>query len=312
MDIRFRRGRVQAYRSVVALIMLAGVQAAAQQPGLPAPGQGQDEQVIRWYQDALGNLLPVPPEMLRDFNRQLETSREAASDARTRPQQVFSEADIVSLEPGGKAPEVRLSPGIATVINFTDATGQPWPVAGFVVGDRDSFDVLHPGGSDGAQGPSHLAASPLRNAGWTNLVVSLAGQATPVVLSLLIDRARPHYRLDVQVMALGPNAVVTAGAAVRPPTPGSRELLRFVAAADLPSEAEEITVASVPGTRVWVSPRGEAGRVMWVRTRHALLGPDWTDVLSGSNGVRVYRLPAASMLLFAVDGRTVMARVDLP
>ena len=314
MDVGVRRGRVTAHWSVVALILsLAAEPGVAQDAGLP-PVDGSSADRIVWYRDAVGNLLPVPPELLRDFNARLLLHREAAADSMPRPgpDSVRSEADIVSLEPGGRPPEVRLSPGIATVINFTDATGRPWPVAGFVIGDRDSFDVLHPGGTDGQQGPSHLAASPLRSGGWTNLVVSLAGEATPVVLSLLVDRTSPHYRLDMQVMALGPNAVARVAPESGPPAPGSRGMLKFVAAADLPEDVQEATIDTVRGARVWVSRRIGDERMMWVRTRHALLGPEWAEVLSGPNGVRVYRLPAASMLLFSIDGRTIMARVELP
>ncbi len=141
--------------------------------------------------------------------------------------------------------------------------------------------------------------------------MSLAGEGTPVVLTLMVDLQRPHYRLDVQVMALGPNAVPTRAGAAGPPMAGSRQLLRFVAAVDLPDGVAEAPI-DIGGTRVWVSLSAGDGRTMWVRTGHALLGPEWVETLSGPNGVRVYRLPAASMLLFSVDGRTVMARVGLP
>ncbi len=312
----FRSGGFAAGRPVLALMVgmaLMAAPAIPQQPGLPAP-EGPNDGAVEWYRDARGRLLPVPPEFLRDFNRELLISREAAADARPLPDEIRSEVDIVSLEPGGMAPVVHLSPGIATVISFSDATGQPWPVAGFVVGDRDGFDLLHPAGADGVQGPSHLTAAPLRNAGWTNLVVSLAGSPTPVVLTLLVDRIRPHYRLDIQVLALGPNARASPETQSTPPSPGSRELLRFLAAAGLPEDAVEAGIGNdVGGTRVWVSRPGSDEQAMWVRTRHALLGPEWQESLTGPQGVRIYKLRRpASMLLFAVGGRTVMARVDLP
>ena len=317
MDVGFGRCRLAARRTVYALTLcLTHGSAAAQEGGLPpvAPALGElSGDQVSHYRDALGNLLPVPPSLIRDFHdRQLET-RKAAAGGRPAPEAVRSEADLVSLEPGGRPPVVRLAPGIATVINFSDATGQPWPVAGYVIGDRESFDVLHPGGTDGQQGPSHLTAAPLLYGGWTNLVVSLAGQGTPVVLTLMVDLQRPHYRLDVQVMELGPNAAPGRAAAPGPPMAGSRELLRFVAAVDLPGDLAEAPI-NIGGTRVWVSPSaGDGdGRTMWVRTGHPLLGPEWAETLSGPNGVRVYRLPAASMLLFSVEGRTVMARVELP
>ena len=315
MDVGFRCRCVAAGRTILAVALCLGnQQGLAQQVGLPPvnlPVEDLPAEQVRHYRDALGKLLPVPPNVIDDFQGRLLRNRAAAANDRPEPEAVLSEAELVTLEPGGRPPLVRLSPGIATVINFSDATGRPWPVAGYVIGDREAFDVLHPGGVDGQQGPSHLTAAPLRYAGWTNLVVSLAGESTPVVMTLIVDMVRPHYRLDVQVLELGPNADPTPVSARTPPKAGSRQLLQFVAAVDLPEAARE-TKINIGGTRVWVSPPEDGGRTMWVRTSHALLGPEWMEVLSAPNDLRVYRLPAASMLLFSVDGRAVLARVDLP
>ena len=76
---------------------------------------------------------------------------------------------------------------------------------------------------------------------------------------------------------------------------------------------EAVLGSDVSATRVWITRPGSDEQAMWVRTRHALLGPEWQESLTGPQGVRVYKLRRpVSMLLFAVSGRTVMARVDLP
>ncbi len=314
MDVRLgRRGRPHC-RTVRALTVLAALlapPAGAQEAGLPLDSVTREQ--LELYESAVQSVLPVPPALIDDFHQHLLRVRGAAAKPRRGPPRTRGEADLVSLEPGHPIPVVRLAPGIATVITFADAAGQPWPVAGYVLGDSEGFHVMRQGGVDGQQGPSHVTAAPRREAGWTNLVVTLAGQPIPVNLALTVDPEKPHHRLDVQVMAPGPNSPPGAAALPSAPSAGSSELLRFVAAADVPDAAVETRFDAVPATRVWIDPDTAEGGRMWVRSPHALLGPDWTDVISGPGGVRVYSLsPPAGILLFSVDGVPVTARVDLP
>ncbi len=268
---------------------------------------GIPDETITQYDEAADTLLPVPPEMIQDFNQRLRDAR-AATAHRPAPRQTFSDMNLVSLEPGQAPPTVRLAPRVATVVTFSDITGAPWPVAGFVVGDGANFDIRHPGGVDGQQGPSHLTLAPRAEAGWSNLVVELAGQPIPLALSLQVAPQTPHYRLDIQVMELGPFASVDRGRRPKAPAAGSRELAQYIAAADLPADSREADISDVDSTRVWLRT-GPTGTEMIVRTRHVLLGPDWMETLAGPSGVRVYRMPAVEALLFSVDGVTVIARV---
>ncbi|MDE0254114.1 MAG: hypothetical protein OYG32_04895 [Rhodospirillaceae bacterium] len=296
-------------RTAAALIAaaLAGIGAAAAQQ----PPAGADSR----YGEAAESILPVSPALIMDFNERLRAARGAAS-WRPPPRSVSVDADLASLDPGATPPEVRLAPGVATVVTFSDATGGPWPVAGFVVGDASAFDIRHPGGIDGEQGPSHLTMAPLVEAGWSNLVVELAGAAIPLVLSLGIDPLAPHYRLDIQVLAEGPNARPAREAGSPPPRAGSAWLLRFVAAVDLPAGATELAVPGVGRTRAWlIGGRGEGDggeETIVVRTEHHLLGPAWSEAMAGTGGLRVYRLPAVDALLFSVDGAATVARLRRP
>ncbi|MCY4006143.1 MAG: hypothetical protein OXE84_04845 [Rhodobacteraceae bacterium] len=292
-----------------ATVILSTLVVSAQD--VPDPSVGQFSEIpgeTQWqYDSAVETLLPVPPEMINEFNRRLRESRRAAAH-RPPPLRTLSSVDLVSLEPGQDPPTVRLAPRIATVVTFSDITGEPWPVAGFVVGDQANFDIRHPGGVDGQQGPSHLTMAPLAEAGWSNLVVELAGQPIPIALSLQVEPQAPHYRLDVQIMALGPNAHVDDVLPDRAPAAGSPELAQFIAAADLPDDSLEADVSDVDSTRVWLRG-GPSATEMIVRTRHALLGPEWAETMSGPSGIRVYRMPVADALLFSVGGVAVIARV---
>ena len=304
MDDGLGGGGIANRRTAAALIAaLAGIGAAAAQD---RPAASASE-----YGEAAESILPVSPALIMDFNERLRAARGAAS-WRPPPRSVSVDADLASLDPGATPPEVRLAPGIATVVTFSDATGSPWPVAGFVVGDESSFDIRHPGGIDGEQGPSHLTMAPLVEAGWSNLVVELAGAAIPLVLSLGIDPLAPHYRLDVQILAEGPNALPAREAGSPPPRAGSVRLLRFIAAVDLPAAAKELPVPGVGGTRAWlIGGDGEEESIV-VRTEHHLLGPAWSEAMAGTGGLRVYRLPAVDALLFSVDGSATVARLSRP
>ena len=285
-----------------------------------APGAGQsvaartdaDAGRLTQYEDAVDAVLPLSPRLIMDFNERVRAAR-GASQWRPEPDRRSTDADLVSLEPGTMSPTLRLAPGVATVVTFSDATGQPWPVASWVVGDQASFDIHHPGGVDGQQGPSHLTMAPLVEAGWSNLVVELAGQPIPVILSLAIDPAHPHYRLDLQILALGPNAAAfSPSGAGTAPRAGSPELMKYIAAVDLPDGAVETAVENVDGTRVWLTGKDGGIFGIVVRTPHSLIGPTWSEVMSGPGGIRVYRLPLVNSLLFSVGGGTVIARVAVP
>ena len=289
------------------LAVAAAVTAAAQE--LPPLGSVEETTIdnIQEYNRHLQETMPLTPEMIMNWRRQQAAINEAAH-GQIRPVVTRNDADIVSLEPGETPPMLRLAPGIATTVVFSDATGQPWPVAGYVIGDSNAFEVFRPPGIDGEPGPSHLTVAPLRPAGWSNLVVTLAGAAIPVVLTLTVDPDSVHYRLDLQVLARGPfaqpqPALVGTGM----PRAGSRRMLDFLVGVDVPPDAEERPVSGAADVKVWVMPSED---MMVVRTSWPLLSPAFSEVITGSGDVRVYRLPVSSILLLDIRGRVTRVRVE--
>ncbi|MDE2674053.1 MAG: hypothetical protein OXH65_02985 [Paracoccaceae bacterium] len=264
------------------------------------PPHDQDQ-----YDEAVSELLPATPGQIDDYQDRLEETRTATHDR--DPLRILNRSDIISLDPGGDPPRVRISPGIATVVVFTDATGQPWPVAGYVIGDQEGFDVIQLGSGEEGESSANITVSPTRVAGWTNIIVRLVGEERPVIITLEIDLDEVHYRYDLQILREGPNARPAIGhRTMEVSRPGNRHMLAFIDGVDLPSTAEELMVAGVPGTRAWKDGDG-----MWVRTPWTLLSPDFDEVMELS-GIRVYRLAAMPTLLFFVNGRTLAAEVVLP
>ena len=268
-----------------------------------AHGQQPEGGRDREFDEAVGELLPVSPEEIDGFQESLHDVRSSVHDRREL--EVVSATDLVSLDPGDDPPEVALSPGIATVIVFADATGQPWPVDGYVVGDGEGYDVTQLGTAEGSPA-SHITVAPRKVAGWTNLVVHLQGEARPVILTLQVNPEKVHYRHDIQVLGQGPLARPTIGhQLIEPPRAGNRNMLAFISAVDIPTSARKLEVTGVPDTDIWSD-----GETMWVRTRWVLLSPQFQEVMV-LGGIRVYRLPRIATLLFFVNERTRAAMVDL-
>ncbi len=278
----------------VSIVMLFGKDLVAQQP---VPG-GKDPRL----KAAEEELLPIAPEDIDDFQDKLELNRIAVNNR--KPLQVESTADIVSLDAGTVSPTVAISPGIATIIVFSDATGQPWPLDGFTVGDGAGYDITQL--STDGEAASYLTVAPKRVAGWTNLVVHLKGEARPVILKLEVNLERVHFRYDIQVLGEGPLAQPTLGhQLIEPPRAGDRSMLPFISGVDIPETTHQLKVSGVPNIDVWSD-----GTTMWVRTPWVMLSPQFEEVMVLGD-IRVYRLPRISTMLFFVNERTMAAQVDL-
>ncbi|MEW5423989.1 DotH/IcmK family type IV secretion protein [Amorphus sp. 3PC139-8] len=252
------------------------------------------------FNEAVQQLFPMTPEMIRKLKEIYDESQEAIQE-RPLPNAVV-DADLVSLEPGAPPPTLNVVPGIASVISVFDATGRQWPIRQYVVGNGRDFQVLQLG-----EKSNSLTVTPLSRVGWTNLVVALEGEPTPISMTVSITRDRAHYRHDIQVMAMGPNAEPTpTSVASAGPRPGDSTLLAAVAGVDMPQGARAVDISGIQATG-WLYD-GD----LFLRSRHALLSPRWTGSLSGPDGVRVYRLAPARVVLFSENGRPTRARVELP
>lgn len=278
-------------------------------PPLSSPGDMSREQA-EGYNKAKPAMYPMTPEMIRKFRGEFD-AQQGAAFGKQRPKAIV-DAISASLEPGARPPTLIVSPGMVSTIDFFDASGQPWPFTGYIIGDKEKFQILQLGDSG-----NFLSIAPNVQAGATNLVVSLKPPADgvavpPLTLTIYIDPSRAHYRHDVRIQALGPNAR-TVGLPVSGATggrPGDATLLAVLAATELPAGAKPVGVNFLSGgagvdARGWV-----IGDDLYLRTRLALLSPSWTGSLAGPDDMRVYRLAKTPIVLFSAQGRVVKARIE--
>jgi intracellular multiplication protein IcmK len=257
---------------------------------------------IEGFNEAIDQAFPMTPEMIRKYRKILEANERAAQE-RPEPKEEIS-TTLVSLEPGEPAPLLTVSPSIASVIGFYDATGAAWPITQYVLGNTENFNAIHLG-----EDSNNIVLTPGSRIGFTNLVVVLEGQAKPVTVRVKIAETTADYRFDVQVMLLGPDAQAnnaSAGMTQTVTEAGDSMLLAAISGVDLPKSAKKVNVIGVDA-RGWVVD-GE----LYLRSRHALLSPSWTGSMAGPDGIRVYKINPASVALFSVGGSIVRADIKLP
>ena len=151
------------------------------------------------FDSALEQVFPMTPEMVRRYLRILEEN-ERASTGTPEPAPIRA-AEMIAFDPSAAPPRIHVAPGIATAVGFYDSTGSPWPVRQYVLGDGERFEVIQLGG-----GSNTLTVSALSRFGWTNLIVALSDEPSPVVLRIKVGRDRAHYRTNIQIMKPGPEA----------------------------------------------------------------------------------------------------------
>ena len=279
----------------------AGAQAPAPQDPL-STGRDMNPLKIEGFNQSIEQIFPMTPEMIERY-REIYDEQQRAILARPEPK-ALSTTGLVSLEPGEASPVIYVSPSVASVVGFYDATGAAWPIAQYVIGDGDGFQVVRLG-----EESNNLTISPQKRIGFTNIVVLLKEENKPVTLRVRISEEQVSHRHDIQVMRVGPNAEMNNAVGSASQTveeAGNSLLLAALSGVSIPDGMRPVRVDGVDA-RAWI----HEGSV-FLRSRHALLSPSWTESMAGPDGVRIYRINAASVALFSVGGQIVRAELELP
>lgn len=264
------------------------------QPQAPAsPAQPTAAELA--FQQVLQQLVPMSPDMVRDFRRHVDQTGRAASgpasgalpSARTRSIQL-------TLRPGEVMPNVRLHPGNASVVTFSDMTGAPWPVLSATVGNPQAYALAEAG----ERGRTNMVViSPItQHAVAANLVVTLVGHPVPVIFSLATGTGEVDHRLDVGVRARGPNAVMDPISSSSLAPTNDATVQAFIDGVP-PRGARKLTTSS-RDVEAW-----KLGDMVYVRTPLELLSPAYTARARSVSGTSVYTLVEAPVLLVSQDGR---------
>ncbi len=267
---------------------------------IKTPEQIEAEVREQSFNAALTGLLPMKPAEIRKLLEKYDETRQAIET----PIYPYPKPEIVtqdvSLDPGATPPVIKLSPGHVTIVNFIDVTGQPWPLQD--ISWAGNFEIIKP-----EPGGARIGVSPLSDYAYGNMAVQLLEMKTPISLTLETQREKVHYRFDARVGEYGPYAIAplveTSGTTSL--TAGSSDMAAVLEGV-APSGSEKLAVNGVDGRTTAYSLAG----LIYVRTPLTLLSPAWSSSISSADGMNVYTLKNAPVLLLSDKGQVVRARLS--
>lgn len=264
----------------------------------PTKDATQDEEQRKYltirdeaFKQLVNKTVPLKPEQIVELHKHIDKSQQAMQTAPTTPPQPISSTLTVDLSPGTTPPVIRLASGFVTSLVFVDSSGQPWPVEDYSLGNPSQFNIQW----DKKTNTLFLQSMATYVSG--NLAVRLGDLDTPIMLSLVTGQKEVDYRIDLQVRALGPNAIPpvvdSIGQYSAPPA------LLSVLDGVPPTGSEELTVSGNYG-RAW-----RYNGSLLFRTKLTLLSPAWKHSVSSVDGTKVYELPETPLILASQQGKPV-------
>ena len=257
------------------------------------------------FDAALQGLLPLRPGEIRELLEHFDRTQESVEvPVHPYPKPEVS-VQTVSLDPGVKPLVVNVAHGHVTTINFVDDTGAPWPVENITW--AGNFEVIEvEGSSEGdATFSNILRISPETEFAYGNMSIMMTGLRTPIIMTLETSRDIVHYRFDAIIPESGPFAqtpIIASGAVLS----AGDEDLTSVLEGVVPTGAQRLAVSGVDGRTSAYKFNG----LTYVRTSLTLLSPGWSASMASADGMHVYAMEDAPVLILSDNGRTVRARLS--
>lgn len=248
------------------------------------------------FKKLLETALPLTPEQILELRRQQDESQRAVATTPKAPPRPVSATLTVDLSPGVTPPIIRLAAGFVTSLVFVDATGQPWPVVDYSLGNPKNFNIQW----DKKTNTLFMQSTSVYATG--NLAVRLQDLDTPVMISLVSGQSNVDYRVDMRIRARGPNAIAPI---VQTNMPGAihADLLNVLDGVP-PPESQELDVSD-DFSRAWLL----TNKKLIFRTKLTVLSPAWSAVVSSPDGTRVYEMGNTPLILAISHGKTIKIQV---
>ena len=181
-----------------------------------------------------------------------------------------------------------LAAGYVTTINILDASGEPWPILDVGVGGN--FEV-----SPTQAGNHVVRIMPLTRVGGGDLSVLLKDLPTPVIFRLR-PAAPGRSALDARIAKFGPDGKFR-WSRTRSIEAGNDQIMRCLANLP-PKDAHRMKISGLDSrTMAWAM-----GAHVYVRTPLTLLSPAWDSSVSSGDGMTVYEIGDAPVLLMSDNG----------
>ena len=253
------------------------------------------------FDAALQGLLPLKPEEIRELLEHFDRTQESVElpvYPAPRPEVVV---ETISTDPGTKPVVIKVAYGYVTTLNFVDATGAPWPIENITW--AGNFDVVN-FTEDSAS--HYIRITPQSEFAYGNMSISMLTLKTPIIISLETSRDVVHYRFDAILPENGPFAkaplINNEGIDLVAGDVDMATVLQGV----VPPSAVKLEVSGVDGR----TSAYRMGGLTYLRTPLTLLSPAWMSSTASADGMRVYALNHAPVLLLSDKGKMVRAHLS--
>lgn len=251
----------------------------------------QEEIRTEAFDAAITGMFPLSPDQIETLLKKYDTTQKVVNKPPYEDPKPEISVQNISLDPGVAPPTIKTAVGNVTTINMLDATGAPWPVQDVTwAGD---FEIVEP-----EEGGHIVRITPMAQFARGNIVIRLLTLKTPLTMTLETSRDVVQYRVDARIPEYGPfaSAPLMQGAksTLVAGSPDLTSLLDGV----MPGGMQKLEVSGVDGRTTAFS----GGGVTYVRTPLTLLSPAWQSSVSSADGMNVYALSDAPVLLLSDGG----------
>lgn len=250
------------------------------------------------YDQAKKSVLPMETYEIRDVLGRLKDTQEAIQTPARPAPKPGNVIETISTDPSATPKTIQLAAGNVTTLNIVDITGEPWPIVD--LGFGGAFDVKPP-----EAGGHVIRITPLKDFARGNLVVRLLKMTTPITFSLQSGGDSVNYRFDARIPDYGPNAKMPIIGGGISTVAGDKTTTAFLEGVP-PKGSVKLAVEGMDGrTNAY-----KFGGALYLRTPLALISPAWQGSATSADGMNVYVLNDAPVLLLSDKGALVRARIS--
>ena len=243
------------------------------------------------FKQMLNRTLPMRPDQIITLHKKLNESKQAVATPPVSPPTPLSSTLKIDLSPGAHAPVIRLATGFVSSVVFLDATGQPWQIADYSLGNSRDFNIQWD------RKTNTMFIQSIKDYATGNMAIRLANLNTPVMLSLVNSQKIVDFRVDLHVNARGPKALAPMVDSTLPNN--SKDFLISVLDG-IPPKGSKIVEVSGGHGQAWTT-----GSKMIFRTKLSLLSPAWSAKVSSADGTKVYEFSKTPVALASKNGKPI-------
>lgn len=250
------------------------------------------------FNAALTGLMPLDPPEIRKLLKRFDETKEATETPIYPYPEPESVVKNVSLDPGARPLELKLATGNVTTVSMLDVSGAPWPIKDMTW--AGNFEIVQP-----EAGGHIFRITPMSDFAHGNISIRMNEMKTPITFVLRTHRDAVYYRVDARLPDYGPLAkppLIDGGLTIAAGSADMTAVLDGVA----PDSAKKLEVTGVDG-RTTAYKHNDS---IYVRTPLTLLSPAWTGSIKSADGMNVYTLENAPVILLSDRGRMVRARLS--